>query len=91
MKDVKSMIKKAKKIDALKGKEKHIDFLFNYIGIFNTLKYDDYSDWLYREFDDIKADKSIKNGYSKCWKCDMDAIIECVDILKENNFKLSAN
>lgn len=88
--DVKSMINKAKKIAALKGKEKHIDFLFNYIGIFNTYKYYGYEDWLYREFDDIKADKSIKNSYSKLWKCDMDAIIECVDILKENNFKLSA-
>ena len=86
--DIKSMIKKAKKIAALKGKEKHIDFLFNYIGIFNTYKYDGYEDCLYREFDDIKADKSIKNSYSKLWKCDMDAIIECVDILKENNFKI---
>ena len=90
MKDIKKQIKAAKGIADFNGKEKHLDFLFNYINIFNTYKYYGYEDWLYREFDDIKADRSIKNSYSKLWKCDMDAIIECVDILKENNFKLSA-
>jgi hypothetical protein len=51
------------------------------------LKYDDYSDWLYREFEDIKSDESIKKDYSKKWNVDMDTIIGYVDVLKNNNYK----
>jgi hypothetical protein len=87
MKDIKKQINAAKGIADFNGKEKHLDFLFNYINIFNTYKYYGCDDWLYKEFEDIEKDYRIKKRYEEAWNIDMDAIIECVNILKENNFK----
>lgn len=68
-------------------KKQHFYFFWNKMNIFNTYKYDGCGDWVYREFDDIKKDNSIKDMYSKAWNVDMNTIIGYVDILKNGNFK----
>lgn len=76
-----------KEVEQPDRKMQHLHFLLNNVNIFNTMKYDDCEDWLYKEFEDIKSDYNIKNDYSKAWNVDMDTIIGFVDVLKRNNYK----
>lgn len=76
-----------KEVEQFDRKMQHLHFLINNMNIFNTMKYDDCEDWLYKEFEDIKSDHNIKNDYSKAWNVDMDTIIGFVDVLKRNNYK----
>jgi hypothetical protein len=68
-------------------KKQHFYFLLNNIKIFRTMKYYGCDDWLYREFDDIRNDNTVKMSFSKAWNVDMDTIIGWVDILKLGNYK----
>jgi hypothetical protein len=67
-------------------KKQHFYFLLNNVNIFNTYKYYGSDDWLYKEFDDIMNNDTIKKTISKHWNVDMDTIIGCVNLLKEINY-----
>ena len=69
--------------------KQHFYFFWNKIDIFNTHKYEGCEDWIYREFEDIKSNVTIKNEYSKAWNVDMDTIIGYVDLLKSKKFKFN--